>query len=103
MPAPHPHAGAAGNTTPALSAADHARPAMLVAGAKVTAGAATVGMNLWLAAQLPPSAFGAFATATTALLLCDAVFGSAMDAAVIRTTNHIPAETVTDTERSALL
>jgi O-antigen/teichoic acid export membrane protein len=76
---------------------------MLVGGAKAAAGAATVAMNLWLAAHLPPSAFGVFATATAALLLSDAVFGSAMDAAVIRTTDRIPAEAVTPAERDGLL
>ena len=83
--------------------AGYVTPALLVAGAKGLGGVAMVAMNLWLARRLPPATFGVFAIATTALLMFDGVFGSAVDAAVIRTTALPAGEGATGTERAGVL
>jgi O-antigen/teichoic acid export membrane protein len=76
---------------------------LLVTSAKLVGGVSIVGLNLWIARELPPAGYGVFAVAVTVLLLVDGVAGAALDAAVIGSFGTQPNLAATGTERAALL
>lgn len=80
-----------------------AGPTAYVTGAKVAGGVSLLALNVWLARQFGPSAFGWFALASTAALLVDGVVGSAIDAAVIRMAAPAPGRALTAWERHGVV
>jgi O-antigen/teichoic acid export membrane protein len=74
----------------------------LVTGAKVIGGVSLLALNVWVARHLSPAAYGAFAIATTAVLLVDGVIGSAVDAAILRRSATEPGPAWTAPERAGV-
>ena len=78
-------------------------PALLVSGAKVVGGLSVIALNLWIARESSPAAYGVFAVAVTVLLLLDGVVGAALDAAVVGALGEEPGPSATRAERAGLL
>lgn len=81
----------------------HARPIVLVTGAKVIGGVSLLALNVWVAQHLSPAAYGLFAIASTGSLLVDGVVGSAVDLAVLKRTDTVPGDAISAAERAGLI
>ena len=88
---------------PVAALRPHARPIVLVTGAKVVGGVSLLALNVWVAQHLSPAAFGLFAIASTGSLLVDGVVGSAVDAAVVKRADTLPGNAISAAERAGLI